>query len=81
MPESSSGLAGENYRDVVTRLRAAGFASVETTSIDDLIVGWLAQDGDVEKVSVNGQTDFDVDSRFPADARVVITYHTFPEKK
>ena len=81
MPESASELKGDNYQDVVTKLQAAGFANIETTTIDDLITGWLTKDGEVERVSVNGETDFSSRSRYPRDARIVIAYHTFPEKE
>lgn len=80
MPASASDLKGENYQDVATRLKTAGFASIETTSIDDLVVGWLKKDGDVDRVSVDGTTDFEANSRFPKGAKIVITYHTFPKK-
>ena len=81
MPASSSNLKGENYKDVMTRLETAGFASIETTAIDDLVTGWLTKDGEVERVSVNGDTDFAADSRYPKGAKIVITYHTFPTKE
>lgn len=78
MPASASDLKGENYKDVTTRLKTAGFASIETTTIDDLVVGWLTKDGEVERVSVAGTTDFEANSKFPKGAKIVITYHTFP---
>lgn len=80
MPTSSSDLEGEDYNDVMTRLEAAGFAEIETTAIADLVTGWLTKDGEVDQVSVNGETEFEVGSRFPKDAKIVITYHTFPEQ-
>lgn len=80
MPASSSSLKGEDYSDVVTSLRSVGFTNVTTATIDDLIVGWLTKDGEVEKVSVNGTTDFQANSKFPTDAEIVITYHTFPKE-
>jgi len=79
MPASSSDLKGENYKDVMTQLQTAGFTSIETTKLPDLILGWLTKDGEVEAVSINGKTDFDADSRFPSGAKIVITYHTFPD--
>jgi hypothetical protein len=79
MPEASTELKGENYQDVMTKLQAAGFTSIETSAMPDLVVGWLHKDGDVEAVSVNGETDFDADSTFPKSVRIVIRYHTFPE--
>jgi len=78
MPASSSDLEGGNYQDVKTKLQVAGFTSIETSAVPDLIVGLLHQDGDVKEVSVNGETDFDADSTFPRGARIIIRYHTFP---
>ncbi|MEI7814975.1 MAG: DUF4839 domain-containing protein [Coriobacteriia bacterium] len=80
MPASSGDLKGENYQDVITRLESAGFSSVTTATIEDLVVGWLTKDGEVEKVSVNGQTDFEANGAFPKGAKIVVTYHTFPKK-
>lgn len=81
MPTASSDLKGENYKDVVTKLKTAGFTSVETTAMDDLVLGWLAKDGEVERVSVNGDTEFEADSKFPKGAKIVVTYHTFPKEE
>ena len=75
---SSSELAGKNYEEVVTNLENAGFINVETKAIDDLITGWLTNDGEVEKVSINGDTDFSASSKYPYDSKIMITYHTFP---
>ncbi len=78
-PSSGSDLQGENYEDVMAQLEAAGFTNIETRKIDDLITGWLTKDGEVEEVSIDGSTDFGAGRSYPSDARVVITYHTFPE--
>ena len=76
--KSSSDLEGEDYKDVMTLLQVAGFTNIEVEVIDDLITGWLTKDGEVEKVSINGDTDFYASSKFPYDSKIVITYHTFP---
>lgn len=81
MPESAAALKGENYQDVKTKLKTAGFTSVETSAIPDLVTGWLKKDGEVEEVSVNGGTDYSDGSRFPKSATIVIRYHTFPERE
>ncbi len=79
IPADSSDFEGENYQDVVIRLELAGFTNIETEIMDDLITGWLTEDGSVEKVSINGDTEFSAGDQFPMDAIVKITYHTFPE--
>ncbi|MDR1483070.1 MAG: hypothetical protein LBI74_10640 [Synergistaceae bacterium] len=76
MPKAAKELKGENYQDVITLLETAGFTNVKTEVLSDLVTGWLTKDGEVERVSVNGETDFSR-GKFPVDAKIVITYHTF----
>lgn len=78
---SSSELVGKNYEDVVSTLKEAGFTNVETEILDDLITGWLKEDGEVEKVKIDGKTSFSSDSKFDDDAKIVVVYHTFPESE
>jgi hypothetical protein len=80
MPRSAEELKGKNYQDVITRLKAAGFTNIRTEIVDDLVTGWLVKDGEVERVSANGRANFDSGSRFPIDAKIVVTYHTFSRK-
>ena len=77
---SSSELVGENYEDVVSNLENAGFTNIETEVLDDLVTGWLTKDGEVEKVEIDGTTPFSSDSKFEPNAKIVVTYHTFPEE-
>ena len=78
MPETSSNFEGEHYADVVTRLESSGFTNITTRKQEDLITGWLTKDGETESVSVNGRTDFSTTDEFDRDAKIVVTYHTFP---
>ncbi len=80
MPASSSELKGSNYVEVIAQLESAGFTNIETTILDDLIVGWLTKDGEVEQVAVGGETSFYADSKHDANVKIIITYHTFPVK-
>lgn len=77
---SSSDLEGQNYETVILKLESVGFTDIKTVILDDLILGWLTKDGEVEEVAINGDTSFDESAYFPADAKIIITYHTFPEK-
>lgn len=81
VPKSSTELKGEDYKDVMKLLQVSGFTNIETEVLDDLITGWLTKDGEVEKVSINGDTDFSTKSKYSYDSKIVITYHTFPSKK
>ena len=71
---------GENYEQVVRELEDMGFTNVDTMRQEDLIVGWFTKDGEVAKVSINGDTDFEAWEIFPKDTNVVVTYHTFEEE-
>ena len=80
VPEAASYYKGKNYKDVNTELELLGFTNITTEVLADLVTGWLTKDGDVERVSINGKTDFYAGRYHPKDAKIVITYHTFPEK-
>jgi hypothetical protein len=77
MPKSAEELKGENYKDVITLLETTGFRNIKTEILYDLVTGWMTKDGEVERVSANGETDFHSGSKFPADAKIVVTYHAF----
>jgi hypothetical protein len=80
-PGSADDFVGANYQDVVTQLEAAGFTNVTTDVLDDLVTGWLTEDGEVERVSINGETDFSDGAKYDAGVPVIVTYHTFPEEE
>lgn len=80
MPFSSGVCKGDNYQDVISDLKNAGFTNIETEVLYDLVTGILTKDGEVEKVSVNGDAKYDPDARYPKDVKIVVTYHTFKEK-
>ncbi len=71
-------MKGRNYQDVEEIFRQQGFTNIRTEKLEDLVLGWLTKDGDVEEVSVAGATDYTANKWVPADTRVVIRYHTFP---
>jgi hypothetical protein len=81
VPNGSETYEEEDYKDVVAELQAAGFSDIETKSIEDLITGWLTKDGEIEKISINGDSQFDSGTWFPVDSKVRITYHTFPSEE
>lgn len=74
---SSKDFKKQNYEDVVTLLKSAGFENIELIENKDLVTGLLISDGNVKSISINGNTDFDAGDWFPADAMVRITYHTY----
>lgn len=70
---------GLNYEEVVSLLKEQGFTNIELKPIGNHIIGWIVEDGEVEEVSINGETMFNEDSSFPPDAKIIVTYHSFPD--
>lgn len=77
-PIASTELTSQNYKTVVQQFEDAGFTNIKTTKIEDLITGWLIEDGEIEKVTIDGKEDFKDGDFFSNDVRVDIAYHTFP---
>ena len=79
IPSSAGVYKGENYQDVITGLKEAGFTNVDTEVLDDLVAGIITKDGEVESVSIDGESKYDPDARYAADVKIVVAYHTFPK--
>lgn len=71
---SSSDYKYQNYLDVQTSLKNAGFSNISTEILYDIVWG-LTEEGEVKSVSVNGSTDFEKGDIFKRDIPIVITYH------
>lgn len=81
MPFSSRHYSDRDYQEILVELEAAGFTNVHLEALDDLVTGWLKNDGAVEQVSIDGDITFSTDSKYPKDAMIVVTYHSFPTKE
>ena len=81
VPNSSEHYIGMNYKNVQDELLAYGFTNIVSLPKNDLINGWLTKDGAVERIAINGRTEFSTKNRFPSDVRIVITYHTFRDSR
>lgn len=79
-PLNASDVSNSKYQDVVSQFKKSGFTNVTTKEIDDLIIGFLTEDGEVEEVSIGGDTSFSTSDAFAADAPVVVSFHTFPKQ-
>ena len=75
MKKSSAELIGDNYESVIKELQDMGFKKITQDEVDDLTSDGPMKDGTVESVSVNGETSFEADAKFPKDSEVVVRYH------
>lgn len=80
-PSGSSVQKGRNYQSVYEDFEESGFTNIQFEVLDDLVTGWMTKDGEVESVSVDGDTGYSSDTWYPVDVKVIITYHTFPNKE
>ena len=80
-------LIGENYKDVKQSLISYGFTNVAFVVKKDLKKELKKglfinerndfEDGEVEKISINGETEFNKNAKFLPSAKVAIIYHTY----
>lgn len=74
VPSSATDCKYEDYKDIEKLFENAGFTNITTEILYDIVWGWTAE-GEVDKVSINGKTDFIKGEIFSKDASIVITYH------
>lgn len=68
---------GRNYREVIEDFEDKGFSNIRTEKIQDLQYGWNFKNGQVEEISVGGDSNYDAGVWVPQETEVVIRYHTF----
>lgn len=77
--QNSKELRGENYENIKSQLEDMGFTNIHLEVLEDLKLGLLKKDGEVEKVTIDGESDYDEGDRFKPESKVRIIYHTFKE--
>ncbi len=67
-------LIGEDYKSVQAHFESAGFTNIELIDLNDSGLAFW-KDGEVEIISVGGNTTFESLDWFAPDTKVVISYH------
>lgn len=80
-PLSAKDCKNKNYNDIKEKFESAGFTNVETKPLGDMIVGILSTENEVKRVEIDGTSSFDKGDSFDKSAKVVISYHSYPEKE
>ena len=73
-PDAASDYKHDDYKEVANRLSGAGFTNIRTEILYDIVLGWTSE-GEVESVSIDGDTSFDKGAVFKKNAEIIITYH------
>ena len=81
VPMSNKEAKGSTYEEVEKAFKEAGFINVSTVAEYDIITGWLADDGEVKSVVVDGDKKYDSGDEYKLNSNVVITYHTLRKNK
>ena len=83
MPFGAGDVQGKNYEELVSQLKSAGFTNVKAVGEQDLVIGFLHDDGEVDKVEIkDGDTtrdSFSTDSKFEPDTEITVFYHSYPQ--
>lgn len=74
IPASPTSCKGSNYETVQQQFAKAGFSNISYKILYDIVWG-VTPNGSVEKVTVDGKSDFARGEVFPKDAPIIITYH------
>lgn len=70
----------QNYKDVMLRFENAGFTNIETEEVADIKNGLIVKEGEVSKVTINGEVIFNEGDVYPSDAVIRIYYHVKKEE-
>ena len=74
---SPNEIIGQDYNKITKKLKEKGFVNIECTPLDDLIVGWLHDENEIESIKIDGVEEFMSNNVFRLDAKFDIEYHSF----
>lgn len=80
VPESISDFESKNYAAIESIIRSAGFHNIKCVPLNDLTTGFLKKPGMVESITINGEAISYGGDKFPKDASIIISYHSFSGK-
>ncbi len=78
IPQSAADYEHANFEEVQQELTAAGFTNISFEVLYDIELGWT-EEGEIDSISIDGNTDFEKNDIFKRNASIVITYH-MPEE-
>ena len=70
---------GKPYYEIESLFENAGFTRVYVEKVEDLITGWIHEEGEVIDVSVGGSKKYNTGEYVDKDLKIIIRYHVFPD--
>lgn len=74
VPHAGSDCRGKDYKDIESDFKNSGFTNISTEILYDIVWGFT-DEGEVDKVSIDGKSDFKQGDIFAKNVPVVIVYH------
>lgn len=81
VPSGISDYEKKSYATVEAIFTSAGFTNIKCIPLHDLTTGWLKKPNTVDSITVAGNAVSSGGRKFPPDATVVISYHSFSSDK
>lgn len=66
---------GKSYEEVTASLKSKGFDNIIENNLKDVLIGLFTKDGTVEKITINGKSDFKVGDWVDKQAEVIVSFH------
>ena len=72
---------GENYESIASIMKSVGFSNITCVPMNDLNLLTIRKKGQIESLVIDGEENISEGDEFPANAAVVISYHSFRSGK
>jgi len=80
VPSSIDDFEKKSYTAIEAMLRGAGFTDIRCIPLNDLTTGILKKPDLVESITINGREITSGGKKYPKDATIVISYHSFARR-
>lgn len=74
-PLTSTDFKGKQYEEVIDDFESEGFINIKTKVLEDLDIGKLMKEGQVDSVVIAGKEDYSTSEEYSPNVEVVISYH------
>lgn len=74
-----SDLKGRHYETVVAQLQEKGFVNIKTVAKGNLVTGLINKDGVVRDVTIDGSSEFDIESKYVSSIEIIVSYNSFKD--
>lgn len=78
--KKSTSFEEKQYSGVVNELKEKGFTNIKLKRANNLINGWVTDEGSIKSIKIDGKSKFEKADRFYYDAPIVIVVNTFEDK-